>query len=335
MGGAVSAGGGGGSPILDIFNAQGGGGGNIGGALGNLPGALGDLGGWMDERNPWVSAARDRKDQSNAILESLGDKPEREQFVSNLDARGNLKYKVDTPKKIAGKTVTADTVTAGQLDTKALGADARAQDAMRDRALAKGDSPWLKMQTQRQGVEEMSARDQAAQQAMSGAGAARSQLAMRGGLRGGAASRIAMQSARGMNAARQGIGRQGQLDRLSLGIADDQTRQNLLGQTAQLDLARAGQAQDMGKFNIGSKLDADKSSAMMALDASKATANLGQDAMKFNTTNAFEADKYNTGLATQGIRDQNMFNSDAYKQDMGAYGAGKQAAATAAGGGKK
>jgi hypothetical protein len=209
--------------------------------------------------------------------------------------------------------VKAGSVKAGQLDTKKLGADTRATDAMRDRALAKGDSPWLKMQMKRQGIEETAARDAAAQQALSGAATARSQLAMRGGLGSGASQRVAMQAGRDMNAARQAAGRAGQLDRLGLQIADDQTKTSLLGQTAGLDLAHAQQGQDMAKFNVGTALDASKFNTGLAYDASKTNAANKMDISKFNTGLAYDASKTNVANKLDASKFNSLGGLDASK----------------------
>lgn len=283
---------------------------------------------------------------------TTGPKPTMAAFKSALGPDGTLvsKYQVSPgssvlPQSVKAGTVKAGQVKAGQLDTKALAADSRALNSMRERALGTGDSAWLKMGLDKQKLEEMSARDQAARQAMSGSALARSQLAMRGGLGGGASARIAMQAGRDMNAARQGIGRAGQLDRLSMRIADDQTKTGLLGQTAGLDLAHAGQRQDMSKFNIGTNLDASKFNVGANLDASKFNVGTALDASKTNAANrltagihndsqAYDANKTNVAGALGQLGGENQFNAYKYGEDMKGYAAGKQGDAIA-GGGKK
>jgi hypothetical protein len=279
------------------------------------------------------------KKQADKITKETGDRPELTAFKSILDAQGNLgdAFRVSAGPLVTAGNVNAGAVGAGQLDLNALKSDPRALDAMRSRALG-GESPWLKMQLEKQGLEELTARDRAGEEALSGAALARSQLAMRGGLSGGARERIAMGAERNLNATRQGVGRAGQMDRLSLGIADDQTKMALLNSTAGLDLSHGAQAQDMSKFNVGTKLDADKFNT-----------GLNFDAQKFNVANTFDADKFNAGnqqqvnLANQsaqlgGRAGENTFNMDKFKTDMMGYAAGKQGAAIAgagAGGGKK
>lgn len=275
--------------------------------------------------------------QAAAILAEAGPKPEMAKFSSILDANGNLssKYSAAAGPAVKADQVSAGSVTAGQLDLNALAADPRALDAMRARSLATGDSPWAALQKQQQGLEELNARDRAGQQALGSAAMARSQLAMKGGLGGGSRERLALSSARDLNAQQQGIGRAGQLDRLGIGVADEQQKMSMLGQTAGLDLSKAGQQQDMSKFNIGTNLDASKFNTGLAFDASKTNAANNLNASTFNSGQTQQANQFNTTNAIGGVAGQNAFNTDKFKTDMMGYAAGKQGAAIAAGGGKK
>ncbi len=340
----------------------------------------------LDQWNPYVSAGRKRADQKKSIEAENGSRPTAAGFNSILTPEGKLgsNYQVAAGPEIKAKpiigpgsiipgtvtagSVNADKITGGQLDMEKLKANPDALNALKERAMATGDSPWLKMQLQKQGLDETTARDQAGGQALSGSALARSQLGMKGGLSGGAAERIAMNAGRGLNATRQGIGRAGQMDRLNLGIADDQTKMQALSQIPGMDLAFAQQGIDMNKFNIGTTLDVDKTNAGNNLDASKFNTGLAYDASKTNVGNLLDASKVNKGMALDisktnaannlqsqivnsgqtmqtnlanqnallgGVSGLNNFNSDKYKTDMMDFGAGKQAAATAGGGGKK
>lgn len=271
-------------------------------------------------------------DTVKALVDSMtGPRPEIPTFKSALDASGNLasQYQVQAGPAVNAGSVAAGTVNAGQLDLNALASDTRALDAMRERAMSQGDSAWMKAQLEKQGLEELSARDMAAQQAMSGGVLARSALAMKGGLGGGSSERIAMQMGRDMNAARQGIGRAGQMDRLNLAIADDQTKQALLAQTSGLDLQHGAQRQDMSKFNIGTALDADKFNVGTALDASKFNTGLKFDADKYNSGMQFDANKFNTGNALGALQQDNLGQFGIYQEKMKGYAAGKQGDAIA------
>jgi hypothetical protein len=250
-----------------------------------------------------------------------GGLPPSPKFVSPLTADNTLssKFNIQAPSDVGFNSITA-----GQLNKNALGSDTQALDAMRDRALATGDSPWLKMQVEKQQLGELDSRDRAASQALGSNAVARSQLAMKGGLGGGSAERMAKSGARDLNALQQGIGRQGQLDRMGLNIADDQAKTAMMGQVAGLDLSHGAQMQDMEKFNIGTKLDANKFNSMGNLDASKFNTSLDFDATKFNQSNEL--------MALGGLND---FNMAKYGEDMKGYAAGKQANAMSSGGGKK
>lgn len=109
------------------------------------------------------------------------------------------------------------------------------QENMRDAGQL---SPWAQLQMQKQGVEEAGAKDAAAKQAMSANAQAMSQLAMRGGLGGGARGMAAQQMQRDLLAQRQGVNKQGMLSRLGIQTQDEQNRQaglqNLMGSEKEL-----------------------------------------------------------------------------------------------------
>jgi len=79
-------------------------------------------------------------------------------------------------------------------------------------------SPWYKMALERQGMEESKQRGASEQQMATQAAQARGLLASRGGLRGGAAERLASQSADNLALMRQGILGQGAEARADLGL---------------------------------------------------------------------------------------------------------------------
>jgi hypothetical protein len=96
-------------------------------------------------------------------------------------------------------------------------------------------SPWMKMATERQQAEQALRLNQAGQQAGTQAAMAQANLAARGGLRGGAAERLAGTSAENAIMAGQGIRGQGaaergQLGMQGLGIAAQTVGQNVAGE---------------------------------------------------------------------------------------------------------
>jgi hypothetical protein len=100
-------------------------------------------------------------------------------------------------------------------------------------------SPWLKMAFERQEAEQSRLMDQAARQQAGALAGARSNLAMRGGLRGGAAERMATAGAENVANLMQ------------------QQRQGGAVERGQLGMQGADLASRLGQFNIGQQTGAD------------------------------------------------------------------------------
>ncbi len=148
-----------------------------------------------------------------------GGKPLAKQFVSLLDpSTGQLKdaYQLQ-----------------GEVDPRAL-------EGMREEAFRQGPSAWRNM-------EEASQKDKLAQATAGQMAAAKNQLAMSGGLRGGAAERLAGQGMQAKLAGGQNISR-------DLSIADEQKRLQALSALPQAELAQAGFERDTSKYNIDKSL---------------------------------------------------------------------------------
>lgn len=204
-----------------------------------------------------------------------------------------------------GPDVTADHIDAGQLDIKALGPDQRGLNAIRDRALSQGPSPWLNMQMDQQKLSELDARDKVSAGAMGANEAANSSLAMRGGLSGGARERGAQNLARSINSGQQATTRAGQMDRLGLNIADENTKMGLLSQLPGMDLANANFNADLNKFNIGTKLSSDTTNAANRLQAGMFNTGQANDMSRFNVGQTNDVSKFNAGNKTN----VNMYNT--------------------------
>lgn len=101
------------------------------------------------------------------------------------------------------------------------------------------ESPWYRMALQRQGAEEARMIDQTARQQAGSLASARSNLAMRGGLRGGAAERMAT------------AGSQNLLEMMQ------QQRQAGAIERGQLGMQGADLASRIGQFNVGQQTQAD------------------------------------------------------------------------------
>lgn len=119
---------------------------------------------------------------------------------------------------------------------------------IREQAMGTGPSAWANLMNQQQQQEQMRANDQAAQGQMGAMGTAQSALAMRGGLGGGARTRMAAQGVKDLMMANQANARQGISSRLNIAGQDEQRKQAALGQVADTEL----QTQ---KGNIAAALD--------------------------------------------------------------------------------
>lgn len=101
------------------------------------------------------------------------------------------------------------------------------------------ESPWYKMALEKQGAEQARLMDQAARQQAGAMAGARTQLAMRGGLTGGAAERMATSGAGNLAEMMQ------------------QQRQAGAVERGQLGMQGADLASRLGQFNIGQQTQAD------------------------------------------------------------------------------
>jgi hypothetical protein len=183
--------------------------------------------------------------------------------------------------------------------------DKRGLEAFRGEALRKGPSAWYNMMLDKQKLEEQGARDTAAKQALSQGAQARSQLAMRGGLMGGSAERMAKSSARDLMMANQDVSRQGMLTRAQLGVSDEEKRITALGQlpgmevaALQPELQKTQMWADMGKSNLG----AWQQGQQVGLEANKW--NLQQTLDEKRRKDQYELDKWKEMVQAQAAEKQ-------------------------------
>ena len=289
----------------------GGGGGGIGGAV---TGAVGSLGGSVAQLPGKLLQAPGQAlgglfgggmfGNSSSSVNTAGIAPKMEAFKSIADPSGNLgtPYTLQAPGAVNANT----------LNVNSLSANTDSLNALKSRAMSSGDSPWLQMELQRQGIENTANKDKVANQVMSSNAAAQSNLAMQGGLSSGARERLARGGAQDLNAARQGLGRDAQLSALGARLQDDNTKMGILSQLPSQDLNFANQKAGLEQFN----------------------ANATNDMNKFNTTNTLNTNQFNTSNAIAANKDLNSFNAYKYAQDMAGYGAAKQGDAIANGGKK-
>lgn len=182
-------------------------------------------------------------------------------------------------------------------DTQAL--DVYKQTALRD---AGSSSPWAKLMLDKQGVEQAQAADNAGAAANNTFLSAATRLAQSGGLSGGSRERMARQAGQQAFIGRQGVERQGQLDRLNIQGQDESNRMSQLSNL-------------QGMQNTQADINFKNQSA-------------GNEVQKYNISNLLGENNA-----------QRAFDSNVYNQRMSAWGANKSADAQAryanSGGGKK
>lgn len=141
-------------------------------------------------------------------------------------------------------------------------ADTGALDLYKQTALrgAGVDSPYAKLALERQQLEQATAADRAGAGSANSMLQAASRLAQSGGVSGGARERLARQGAQSGFIQRQGVERQGSLDRLGIRSQDEQNRmtglqtlQGLQNQQADIQFKNQQQEANIGQFNVQSR----------------------------------------------------------------------------------
>lgn len=162
-------------------------------------------------------------------------------------------------------------------------------DKFRGEATRTGPSSWSALAKRNVNLQENQARDRAASDNASSTATARSNLAMRGGLSGGASERIAQGGARNYMNLGQQIGSQAAMGRNQVDINDEQNRIQQLGMLPGMEAQRAGLYGQSRSFDVGqsaaegerrnafnSKRYADQMGAWGANQTANAQANSGK-----------------------------------------------------------
>ncbi len=228
-------------------------------------------------------------DRALGDLRNTSGQPGRTPFLSAIGQNGNIlpQYEMQASKPLEWQDA--------KVNTQGL-------EALRQRALSQGPSAWAGLAEQQQGLQAREGRQRAEQEGASQAAQAQSQLAMRGGLSGGAAERLAGQSARDIAMRRHGINRQAMNNRLGISMQDEQNKLGLLSQLP-------GQELGYGQFDLANKQG--------AVNVAGQNRNAEMQRNQFNIANTLGQ-----------MQNQNAYNADLYRSEMGAWGAGKQAEAT-------
>lgn len=107
---------------------------------------------------------------------------------------------------------------------KGINLDTKGLEKFRSMALRDSPSPWAQMMTAKQYAEEGAAKDRGVTQVRSGVRTAEADLASKGGLSSGARERIARGGAKDLLAVGQDVARSGNLNRMQIGINDEQNK---------------------------------------------------------------------------------------------------------------
>jgi hypothetical protein len=164
-------------------------------------------------------------------------------------------------------------------------------DQFRQEALRKGPSVWANLANEQQYAQEGAQKDRAVAQSRAGVRTAEADLASKGGLSSGARERIARSGGRDLLAVGQDTARQGNLNRLQIGVNDEQNRISELGMLPGMETSA---------FN----------SAMQKEGA-------WDSARKQDIANSIEENNR-----------RNQYNQNVYGQQMSAWAANRQAQAT-------
>jgi len=278
------------------------GGGLLGGVTGILPGAI--LGGKVQE------------ELTPRQLQLLGLRPEYALPETLRDPNTGLlqsQYQLSPGADIGFESLMPELQ--GQLGNIQL--DKRGLEAIRERALGQGMSPWARLQLQQQAQEEAGARDLATRQSAGAQAQARADLASRGGLGAGARERLARQGQQDLLRQRAELARGGIGQRLGIGQMDEQQRTQLLSslpgmevQALQPEFQKTGAWQQLASTEQGRRLETDQ----------------------LNRAAQAQAQQFNIQQALQEKAKQDAASLAKYQEEMRGYGAEKTAQAAQEGG---
>ena len=262
----------------------------------------------------------------------VSDIPQLQDFKSILNADGTLKdeYKY-TPEDFTAKEYEAQNYDAKilDMDDEKFQLDNTAYDELNKVGLGQKDSAWYGAAKDAQGIANLDLLERTKQEAASQAASAQANMAMTGGLRGGARERLATQGMEQGLLASQGARRQGNLANLGLDVQHGQQQMDILKSLPGMDVNRKNYTSGLEQFNIGQQNQ-----------AGMFNTNSANQAGMFNTGEANRAGMYNAGEADSaamndirnlmsGVGDVNRRGEYEYTTDMTAYGANKTADALA------
>lgn len=202
--------------------------------------------------------------------------------------------------------------------------DPTALNQIKEQAYNSGPSAWAQLLNNQQGIGQQNSLDTASRNAAGANAQALANLSRLGGLQGGAAERLATNSAKDTAFNQNAILRQGMTDKNSIALADASQKADLLKSIpgfqqseANLKLQNQSAQTDVNKFNTGNQIDLNKYNSTMA-----------EDLAKYNNTVAAQTDQFNIGNSIKDSQGQNAFNQGTYSDQMKAWAADQQAKAT-------
>jgi len=226
------------------------------------------------------------------------DLPKPPDFSSFLNKREELfdEYKIK-PEDYA----------AGTLDASKYGLDNSAYNKLTGIGLGQENPAWLDSARSAQGIANLDLLENAKREAASATAGAQANLAMTGGLRGGARERLGAAGGDALLGASQAARRQGNLADLGLTTTAGQQQMDILSALPGLDIQRKGFGAGLEQFNIGQT---------------------NQQNM-FNTQAQNAAQQANIANTLGGIRDKNAQKQFRYGEEMKGAGATANAQAIA------
>jgi hypothetical protein len=295
--------------------------------------------------NPFTRGAVSKEDMRSSIAEGV--RPDRDDpsygFQSILDQDGHLsnQYAVKPGADVKFNQLNHyDPITMksnmGELDDRLSGINLNTQglEAIRDRALSSGPSSWASLMLQQQDQQKAAAQDKLAETNATQGAQARSQMAMKGGLQGGASERMARQNARDLMLGQQELGRDDASKRLGIMTTDESQKLDLLkglpgmeAQALEPDLKKAGMWQSMAQSEQANQLNTDFRNQQSMFDVDKFNTQSQLDLDLKNRDYTTGLDKYNNDSSIKGMDSINAYNQNKYNQDMAGWAANRQAQA--------
>lgn len=229
-------------------------------------------------KNEQLSDAWNKYQDKQEIDQMFAGRPQFDQYgITNADGTVKDNFKLNTKAY-------QDMLSGVKLDN--TGYDAYKKQATWD-PTTQGDSPWVKLMKEQSAIQQAQRADDLAASSASGQAQARSALAMRGGLAGGARERLAAQGQRDLLRGQQGLARQAMSDIANINVQDQSQRMNMLGNLSNMDINRFnslyGQQKDIAKMGA----DTDQWNMTNAINDMK-------------TRGQWELDAWNKRMETEG-----------------------------------